>query len=97
MIPSNPAHTFHSLPLTAEQDQEIRHYIRVRQRAGQAWDTEELRAMVADMLDPPETAEEAADAVAFSIDAESAAAARQWSQDQRQDGEPGPDAPDHAS
>jgi hypothetical protein len=50
---SEPANTFRGLPLTPEQDSEIRHYIHVRQRSGLSWDTPELRAMLADMLDPP--------------------------------------------
>lgn len=53
-----PVDTFRGLPLTPEQDSEIRHYIHVRQRSGLPWDTPELRAMVRDMLDPPEADEE---------------------------------------
>lgn len=54
MMPE-PANTFRALPLTSEQDSEIRHYIHARQRSGLPWDTVELRAMLNDMLDPPET------------------------------------------
>ena len=92
MTPTEPAHTFHGLPLTVEQEQEVRHYIRMRLRAGEAWDTAELKAMVADMLAPPETAEEDADALAFSMDAERIAAARQHWQDAEQAGAAPPDA-----
>lgn len=60
---SEPAKTFRGLPLSAEQDSEIRHYIHVRCRAGQQWDTIELRAMLADMLDPPETDDEGSQSI----------------------------------
>jgi hypothetical protein len=58
MMASEPADTFRGLPLTPGQESEIRHYIHVRQRSGQPWDTPELRAMLADMLDPPGADEE---------------------------------------
>ena len=51
-----PGTTFHGLPLISEQHSEILHYIHCQQRAGKAWDTPELQAMLADMLDPPEVA-----------------------------------------
>ncbi|SDE11207.1 hypothetical protein SAMN05428966_10725 [Massilia sp. PDC64] len=69
-----PAHMFRGLPLTAEQDSEIRHYIHVRQRGGLPWDTPELQAMVTDMLDPPETEEEDRQSLDGSIGKERAAA-----------------------
>lgn len=56
MQDASPDTTFRGLPLTPEQHSEIRHYIHQRERAGKDWDTSELRAMLADMLDPPETA-----------------------------------------
>jgi hypothetical protein len=46
--------TFHGLPLTNEQDREIKHYIHTKERRRQPWDTPELQAMLADMLNPPE-------------------------------------------
>jgi hypothetical protein len=46
--------TFRGLPLTPDQMREIAHYIHTRQRAGADWDTPELRAMLGDMLNPPE-------------------------------------------
>jgi len=58
MIESNPATTFRGLPLTPEQDSEIRHYIHVQERHGLPWDTPELSAMLSDMLDPPELPDE---------------------------------------
>jgi hypothetical protein len=50
--------TFRGLPLTPEQDSEIRHYIHLQTRNGAPWDTPELKAMLHDMLDPPELADE---------------------------------------
>ena len=74
MMESEPADTFRSLPLTAEQDSEIRHYIHVRQRNGLPWDTPELQAMLADMLDPPEADEEERRSIAGSMSKERSAA-----------------------
>jgi hypothetical protein len=45
--------TFRGLPLTPEQDAEIRHYIKKKKQRGEAWDTPELAAMLQDMLEPP--------------------------------------------
>jgi hypothetical protein len=56
MKEARPSDTFRGLPLTPEQDSEIRHYIHTRERNGDQWDTPELAAMLADMLDPPELA-----------------------------------------
>ena len=56
MKESRPSNTFRGLPLTPEQDSEIRHYIHTKERNGAQWDTPELAAMLADMLDPPELA-----------------------------------------
>jgi hypothetical protein len=50
--------TFRGLPLTPEQDSEIRHFIHRREREGLPWDTPELEAMIADILDPPELGDE---------------------------------------
>ena len=58
MIDAESGDTFRGLPLTPEQDSEIRHYIHVRSRSGMPWDTAELQGMIADMLDPPELGEE---------------------------------------
>lgn len=54
MIDPDPKNTFRGLPLTAEQDAEVRHYIKVRTRRGLPWDTPELRAMLRDMVQPPD-------------------------------------------
>ena len=62
--------TFRNLPLTPEQDSEIRHYIHTHERRGEPWDTPELAAMLADMLDPPEVVGEDAQARDDSIAAE---------------------------
>jgi hypothetical protein len=58
MQPTEPRTTFRGLPLTPEQDSEIRHYIHSRTRNGAPWDTPELKAMLHDMLDPPELSDE---------------------------------------
>jgi hypothetical protein len=73
MIESQPGTTFRGLPLTPEQDSEIRHYIHVRSRGGMPWDTPELKQMIADMLDPPELADDDA-ALDGSMTAERSAA-----------------------
>jgi hypothetical protein len=49
---------FRGLPLTDEQDREIKHYIHTKERKGEQWDTPELRAMLADMLNPPEVVDD---------------------------------------
>lgn len=77
----DPQSTFRGLPLTAEQDAEVRHYIKKKKQHGEPWDTPELAAMLQDMLEPPgdedeeegldDTAEEikaAAERAAASID-----------------------------
>jgi hypothetical protein len=53
MANSDPESTFRGLPLTPEQDAEVRHYIKVRKQRGLPWDTPELSAMLDDMLQPP--------------------------------------------
>jgi hypothetical protein len=53
MTDIDPQRTFRGLPLTPEQDAEIRHYIKVRKQHGKPWDTPELEAMLRDMLEPP--------------------------------------------
>ena len=53
MTNSDPQRTFRGLPLTAEQDAEVRHYIKVHRQHGLPWDTPELSAMLSDMLQPP--------------------------------------------
>jgi hypothetical protein len=58
MYNTEPQTTFRGLPLTPEQDSEIRHYIHTRTRHGAPWDTPELKAMLHDMLDPPELGDE---------------------------------------
>ncbi|CAJ0797346.1 hypothetical protein LMG19083_02998 [Ralstonia psammae] len=53
MPETGPKSTFRGLPLTPEQDAEIRHYIKLKTHRGQPWDTPELDAMLRDMLEPP--------------------------------------------
>ena len=54
----DPNSTFRGLPLTEEQDAEVRHYIKKRRQHGEPWDTPELEAMLRDMLEPPGDDEE---------------------------------------
>lgn len=58
MNEGTPGTTFRNLPLTVAQDREIRHYIHTKERKGEQWDTPELKAMLADMLNPPEIVED---------------------------------------
>lgn len=58
MTDIDPGSTFRGLPLTAEQDAEIRHYIKVKKQHGEPWDTPELNDMLRDMLEPPSNDEE---------------------------------------
>ena len=74
MKESRPSTTFRGLPLTSEQDSEIRHYIHTRERNGMPWDTPELDAMLADMLNPPELATEERQSIDDSMRAEHATA-----------------------
>jgi hypothetical protein len=53
MTDATPQSTFRGLPLTPEQDAEIRHYIKKKEQHGAPWDTPELGAMLRDMLEPP--------------------------------------------
>ncbi|AXF24761.1 hypothetical protein CUJ89_31445 [Burkholderia pyrrocinia] len=53
MIDANPNSTFRHLPLTPEQDAEVRHYIKRKKQRGEQWNTPELAMMLKDMLDPP--------------------------------------------
>lgn len=74
MMEPEPTNTFRSLPLTSEQDSEIRHYIHVRRRCGLPWDTQELHAMLGDMLNPPEADDEDRRLIASSMGKELSAA-----------------------
>ena len=71
--------SFRGLPLTNEQDREIRHYIHTKERRGEPWDTPELQAMLADMLNPPEVIDEDAQARDDSMAAERVTADREES------------------
>ena len=53
MSDATPQNTFRGLPLTAEQDAEVRHYIKKKMQQGVPWDTPELEAMLHDILEPP--------------------------------------------
>ncbi|MGC5830832.1 hypothetical protein LDP08_09705 [Ralstonia pseudosolanacearum] len=53
MIHYDAHQTFRGLPLTTEQEAEVRHYLNRQRRLGKPWNTPELRAMLKDMLLPP--------------------------------------------
>ncbi len=53
MIHYDKQQTFRGLPLTTEQEAEVRHYLNRQHRLGKPWNTSELRAMLKDMLLPP--------------------------------------------
>jgi len=57
MREATPQNTFRGLPLTQEQDAEVRHYIKRKIQRGASWDTPELKAMLNDMLVPPDDEE----------------------------------------
>jgi len=75
------AETFRGLPLTDDQDREIRHYIHTKERRGEQWDTAELQAMLADMLEPPEAADDDAQATEDCMATERATAQAEESLD----------------
>ena len=52
MNDADPKSTFRGLPLTPEQDAEVRHYIKKQKQQGAAWDTPELASMLRDRLEP---------------------------------------------
>jgi hypothetical protein len=72
MKDSGPRFSFRGLPLSAEQESEIQHYIHQRKRRGLPPDPEELSAMLHDMLVPPasEIAEGRTEAEVAYADAE---------------------------
>jgi hypothetical protein len=61
MPEADPKSTFRGLPLTPEQDAEIRHYIKHKTHRGEPWNTPELDAMLNDMLEPPPGEQEESD------------------------------------
>ena len=76
MIHHNSDPTFHGLPLTAEQDSEIRHYLNRKAKLGKPWNTPELRGMLEDMLLPPSTEDDSqSDIVGDALTAAERAAA----------------------
>ena len=58
MIDATASNTFRHLPLSPEQDAEIRHYIKKKEQRGEQWDTPELAMMLGDMLSPPPSDDE---------------------------------------
>jgi len=77
----DPQSTFRGLPLSAEQDAEIRHYIKRKVQHGQPWDTPELAAMLEDMLEPPGDDEQDVDVTAYEMKAAAERAASSIDED----------------
>lgn len=75
MNDSGPEKSFHGLPLTDEQESEVRHYMLQRKRHGLPLDVHELREMVKDMTNPPLTDSSSIDTEAKFTQADSEYAA----------------------
>lgn len=75
MNDAGPEKSFHGLPLTDEQESEIRHYMLQRSRQGLPLDLIELKEMVADMINPPLADNSGTDAEAESAQADAEHAA----------------------
>lgn len=85
----NPGTAFRGLPLSVQQEREITHFIEARQRAGQAWDTPELAALIRDMLHPPELGDEDGIEVADSTAAERFTASHEEADDDEREHDAG--------
>ncbi len=81
MIHRNTVLTFRGLPLTAEQDSEVRHYLNRKARLGKPWDTPELRGILQDMLLPPSTEDDRQSDIPFDASAAAERAAAFVDQD----------------
>jgi hypothetical protein len=55
MADATPESTYRGLPLSSEQDAQIKHYIKKRLHNQMPWDTPELTGMIDDMLCPPQS------------------------------------------
>lgn len=60
-MPTDEFEQFRGLPLTREQDAEIRAYIAHRVERGEAWDTLGFSRMLKDMLNPRPPEDDAED------------------------------------
>ena len=60
----SPGDTWQGLPLSPAQNREVLNYIGRCNRAGIDWNTPELRAMLDDMLRPPEIDDDGCDDLA---------------------------------
>ena len=70
----SPTDTWKGLPLSPAQNREVLNYIERCERAGLDWNTPELRAMLDDMLSPPEIVEDACDDIGRCTENEAFAA-----------------------
>ena len=73
----SPADTWRGLPLSPAQNQEVLNYIQRCERSGVDWNTPELRAMLDDMLSPPELTEDSGEEIAHCSDDASFAASHE--------------------
>lgn len=81
----SPADTWRGLPLSPAQNREVLNYIQRCERNGIHWDTPELRAMLDDMLQPPELTQDNRDDIADCTESAAYAASHE------EPGESGPD------
>ena len=66
---SSPGSTWKGLPLTPAQNREVMNYVERCRRTGADPNTPELRAMLDDMLSPPELTQDGEDTGAYADDA----------------------------
>ncbi|RZA36795.1 MAG: hypothetical protein EOP92_03510 [Lysobacteraceae bacterium] len=84
----SPTQSWHGLPLSSAQNREVLNYIERCERAGVDWDTPELRAMVDDMLHPPEIDDASGDDIVESATNELFAATHEEPGDRQVDDTP---------
>lgn len=84
----SPGETWHGLPLSPAQNREVLNYIERCERAGINPDTPELRAMLADMLSPPEIDEDSLEDMGQSTESAIFAATHEEPGDQPADDAP---------
>ncbi|MGH8854521.1 MAG: hypothetical protein ACREWI_09610 [Telluria sp.] len=80
-----PRDSWHGLPLSPAQNREVLNYIQHCERIGIAWDTPEFRAMIDDMLSPPEMPVDSGDEIARYAENEVFAATHEEPGDRQED------------
>lgn len=81
----SPGNTWQGLPLSPAQNREVLNYVERCGRAGLDWNTPELRAMLDDMLRPPEIIDDACDDIARCTETEVFAATHEEPDDRPAD------------